>query len=232
MIILGLDTSHKTGSLCLAQDSHVLFEKTWENEKSHAEFITEFTNEALSSARVSADKIDLYAVNVGPGSFTGIRISINLVKTFAYVNLRPIFIQNSLELLAAEASVDAHSLYIAINAHSGLCYSQEFTNQNSKWVPQQPIRVEPFEAIIPKLSQPHTLFCGDAFEFYQNKIPHQAQIHHPKISSLYPRATVLAQLAFLESEDTSKIRQWNTIEPFYLRPSAPEEKLQKQKNRP
>jgi tRNA threonylcarbamoyladenosine biosynthesis protein TsaB len=224
MIVLGLDTSHKTGSLVVARDSQVLFEKNWENEKSHAEFVTDFIEHALDDNKIAIKDVDLFAVNIGPGSFTGIRIAVNAIKSFAYVFARPVYTQNSLELIASSCSVDDQSLIVAINAHSDLCYVQEFSNQNGHWVTNKPIEVKSIDDVIKLLAQPKTMFVGDAFEFYKNRIPTDVKISVPKKYSAIPQAKKLVELANT-SKNSTQMKDWQSLEPFYLRLSAPEEKL-------
>ena len=48
MILLGLDTSHSEGSLCLQRDSQILELLDWKQEKSHAELIAGFLDKSVN----------------------------------------------------------------------------------------------------------------------------------------------------------------------------------------
>src|SRR5690606_32941180 len=100
MLLLALDSSHSTGSLCLKRDSEVLEVTQWKQEKSHAELIASKIDKAFRTHNIKPQDIDAYCVNIGPGSFTGIRIAVNTIKTFAYVFKKPIYSFNSLETIA------------------------------------------------------------------------------------------------------------------------------------
>jgi tRNA threonylcarbamoyladenosine biosynthesis protein TsaB len=76
MLLLGLESSHSEGSLSLQRDSQVLETFSWKQEKSHAELLAGFLVKALKNQNLKQSDIDAYVVNIGPGSFTGIRISI------------------------------------------------------------------------------------------------------------------------------------------------------------
>lgn len=54
----------------------------------------------LSMSDLSIKDMDLLAVCIGPGSFTGLRIGMATVKAMAHVNNIPIIAVNSLESLA------------------------------------------------------------------------------------------------------------------------------------
>lgn len=221
MLLLGLESSHSEGSLSLQRDSTVLETFSWKQEKSHAELLAGFLVKALKNQNLKQSDIDAYAVNIGPGSFTGIRISINTIKTLAFVNHKPIYTFNSLETLAQAASVDDKNLTVAINAHSELSYVGKFVNDENKWKSQGEIQVLPSSKLNDLLKEPNTLFVGDAFEFYKDKIDSSLTIKRPKSFSDIPSAIHLNQLANINSQKTI---QWEALEPFYVRLSSPEEK--------
>lgn len=67
--------------IVLANDSHFAY-KTDSNAK-HSETSLLFVDNALTKSGITIRDIDVIAVNLGPGSFTGIRIGVALVKGFA-----------------------------------------------------------------------------------------------------------------------------------------------------
>ena len=54
----------------------------------------------LEDHRQKHDEIDLYAVNSGPGSFTGVRIGVSAVKGMAYALEKPCVAISTLESMA------------------------------------------------------------------------------------------------------------------------------------
>lgn len=219
MIFLSLDTSHSEGSLCLQRDSSQLEEFHWTQEKSHAELVAGFISKALKNHNLDVSSIDTFVVNSGPGSFTGIRISINTIKTLAYVTKKPILTFNSLETIAQSCSHDQDRLVVAINAHSELCYTAEFIWKNSSWTENSPIEVISANALNEKLEAENTIFVGDAFEVYKDRI--QKKILYPTQHKNIPSAKSLCELALKTQKPTIT---WEQLEPFYVRRSSPEEK--------
>jgi len=61
----------------------------------------------LGELKVSADAFDLFAVNAGPGSFTGLRVGLTAAKGWAEVYAKPVIGISGLEAVAAQSSVDS-----------------------------------------------------------------------------------------------------------------------------
>ncbi len=222
MTLLCLDTSHSQGSLCLSRDSQILELHTWTQEKSHAELVAGYIAKTFSNHKLKQTDIDAYVVNIGPGSFTGIRISINTIKTLSFVTKKPIYTFNSLETLAESCSLDDENLFVAINAHSDLCYSARFVRSDSSWTLKDNVEVIPSTKLNDVLVEPKTVFAGDAFTIYKDKIT--VPIRRPNVFLDTPSAKHLSTLALKQS---SKTVSWENLNPFYVRLSSPEEKILK-----
>lgn len=68
----------------------------------HSEHVLPAINDVLSSNNIKANNLDVFGVCIGPGSFTGIRIGVALVKGLAFSNQTKCVVFNSLELIARE----------------------------------------------------------------------------------------------------------------------------------
>jgi len=103
MLILAVDTSSPSGSLALLQDSTILAHRASCGEPYSAGLLRD-TQELLDGSRISLQDIDLYAVDAGPGSFTGLRVGLTTVKGWAEVWQRPIAAVSGLEAMAIQAA--------------------------------------------------------------------------------------------------------------------------------
>lgn len=100
MLILASDTSGPSVSVALWQDGRLLGEITQNVGLTHSvTYLPLIENLMLGCSRRMSD-IDLYAVTVGPGSFTGIRIGISAVKAMAYAAQKPAYGVSTLEAMA------------------------------------------------------------------------------------------------------------------------------------
>jgi len=83
MIVLGIDTATERLSAALIRGDAV-YERRLDSRSSHCERLTVFIGELIGEAGIIGDDIDLVAVSIGPGSFTGLRIGIATAMGFAY----------------------------------------------------------------------------------------------------------------------------------------------------
>jgi tRNA threonylcarbamoyladenosine biosynthesis protein TsaB len=133
MLILSLDTSSPAGSFALLRDANVLSERVSTDQKLYSASVLRETKELLDGAHISLEQIDLFAVDAGPGSFTGLRVGLATVKGWAEVFGKPGVAVSGLEALAAQAwpSLEAGSLVAAVmDARRGQIFGSLFLAGN------------------------------------------------------------------------------------------------------
>ena len=84
MNILAVDTAGKTAGVALLQDDRLLYEVYLDGGMTHSETLMPMIDSCLKMCGLTCADIDLYAVNAGPGSFTGLRIGLAAVKGLAF----------------------------------------------------------------------------------------------------------------------------------------------------
>lgn len=102
MRILALDTSQIQAALCLIEGGRVSAELVGQMNVAHSEALLPLIDKIIGPAALGS--IDGFAVGVGPGSFTGLRIGCSTVKALAQVLDKPIYPFSS--LLALQRSVE------------------------------------------------------------------------------------------------------------------------------
>jgi tRNA threonylcarbamoyladenosine biosynthesis protein TsaB len=102
MRILALDTSSRFGSLALAGND-LGAEALYGPELRHAETLLPELEKLLASARVELRAIELLAIGLGPGSFTGLRVGLATVKGLALATGLPVVGVSSLAAVAHDA---------------------------------------------------------------------------------------------------------------------------------
>ena len=83
MNILAVDTAGKTAGVALLQDDRLLYEVYLDAGMTHSETLMPMIDTCLKTCGMTCADIDLYGVNAGPGSFTGLRIGLAVVKGLA-----------------------------------------------------------------------------------------------------------------------------------------------------
>lgn len=100
MKILAIDTSTTSGSIALVDSGKVIKTKEEKYVEAHAKWLMRAVEALFYEAGRSIDEIDLIAIAVGPGSFTGLRIGVSTVKGLAWASNKPIVGVSTLRALA------------------------------------------------------------------------------------------------------------------------------------
>lgn len=109
MLVLALDTTTRAGSIAVARDGRLLHLHEGDGGRPHAERLPGDLITCLSRAGVGLPEVDVFAVAIGPGSFTGLRIGIAAIQGCAFATGRPVVSVSALEAVA-HAAAEAHGL--------------------------------------------------------------------------------------------------------------------------
>ena len=83
MNILAVDTAGKSAAVAILRDDTMLYETQCNNGMTHSETLLPMIDTALRACGLTMEDIDLLGVTSGPGSFTGLRIGLSVVKGLA-----------------------------------------------------------------------------------------------------------------------------------------------------
>lgn len=100
MRILAFDSTAKAASVAVSDGDKLLGLYTIDNGLTQSELLLPMAENMLKSLKLSFDDIDLLACSVGPGSFTGVRIGVSLVKGIAFGKNIPCVSVSTLDALA------------------------------------------------------------------------------------------------------------------------------------
>lgn len=234
MIVLACETSTLLGSVALAKDDKILFEKKLLRQGSHSDVLNQFISDCLTEVNLKLSDIDCFATGLGPGSFTGLRISLNTIKTLSYIHQKPAFGVNSLFNLAkgfclqntnSVTSGQQLSITPIINAYKNMVYFAEYLFENNKLTevkPPQVVRVQELGQHITK----QTVIVGDGYAAYEKYFSMELKNHCLRLDGDYdyPTAGTVALLASSIGSEKSYI-SWHQLLPVYLRASEAEEVL-------
>ncbi len=100
MKILALDTATKSCSVALTENGRLCAELTTLKDQTHSKHVMDLIHSVFEISGVSISDVDGFAVTIGPGSFTGLRIGISTIKGLAHAVGKPIVGISSLKALA------------------------------------------------------------------------------------------------------------------------------------
>ena len=100
MIIMAFDSTAKSASVAVLDGERVLANYSIDNGLTQSELLLPMAEDALRSLKLSFSDVGLYACSSGPGSFTGVRIGVSLIKGLAFGKSVPCVGVSTLSALA------------------------------------------------------------------------------------------------------------------------------------
>jgi tRNA threonylcarbamoyladenosine biosynthesis protein TsaB len=134
MRVLALDTATEACSVALLTDNG-LSGRYAEVGRGHAERILGMLHAVLAEAAVSLSMLDGIAASIGPGSFTGVRISVAVAQGLAFGANLPVVPVTTLEALALQVTDEGtHQALACLDARMGEVYWGCFAQDEARGV--------------------------------------------------------------------------------------------------
>lgn len=223
MKLLAFDSSTDACSVALVVDGNVSsrFELA---PRRHTQLLLPMAHELMAEAATSLKQLDGVAFGHGPGSFTGIRITVGLVQGLAMGLDCPVHGISTLEALAARSMRlrKAKSVAVAMDARMNQVYwgqYQQGDDGKCREVARDQL-LDPGDA--PSLDRTQWHAAGTGWQSYAEKLT-QATGLIPDNSTmeLFPHAEDIALLALERACNGSGIKAAH-IQPVYLRQQVAE----------
>ncbi|MCZ2203380.1 tRNA (adenosine(37)-N6)-threonylcarbamoyltransferase complex dimerization subunit type 1 TsaB [Bartonella sp. A05] len=130
MLILAIDTASIYCAVALIHHQSVVSCISERMSKGHAEKLIGQIAEVTNQANITLDQVDRIAVNIGPGSFTGVRVGVSTARALALALEIPAIGVSALEALAAQTNKQhpTSTVTVVIEAGRGMFYHQNFNN--------------------------------------------------------------------------------------------------------
>ena len=122
MLILAVDTSSERQSVALVEAGTVRAELRLRGVDTHSRRLLPSVAFLLETLGLAPAAVEAYAVSVGPGAFTGLRVGISTVQGLALASGRPCLGLSALDVLAARIAGAAPVLAVMIEAYRGEVY--------------------------------------------------------------------------------------------------------------
>ena len=168
MIVLGLDSTAKVAAVGIYDGERVLAEERIESTMTQSELLLPLARKALSAAGLSFSDVDLYALTLGPGSFTGVRIGVGLVKGLVFDKDIPCAGVSILEALSENLLPVEGIAAPVLDARRDQVYNALFKCEGGRLVRLCEDRVLPLDELIGELKESYpacpVLFAGDGYD--------------------------------------------------------------------
>ena len=173
MKILSIETSSKICSVAILEDKHLVKKIELNNGLTHSESLMPLIKQILEETNLTLSQMDLFVCDIGPGSFTGIRIGVATVKAFSDSLDIPAVGISSLEGLAY--SIKTNGIICSmIDCKNDNCYYAVYQLENGQYTLLESPKADSVENCLTFLNYKYVnsilTFAGDACEIYKGKI--------------------------------------------------------------
>ncbi|MFN2531474.1 MAG: tRNA (adenosine(37)-N6)-threonylcarbamoyltransferase complex dimerization subunit type 1 TsaB [Pyrinomonadaceae bacterium] len=222
-LILAVETATLTGSVCLCRGVQLLAAKIGNPEFSHSNTLLADINEVLQHSDASLKDVDLVAVAIGPGSFTGLRIGLATVKAFAATLNVACAGVPTLEAVAHAAGASRATVAV-LPAGRGEVFAQLLSVSEDLVVTaiDDPAHISPAALLEKYARYPNLCWAGEGSSTYWPRI---SEHMGPRVWTLGPIADNLAlSVALLSGKRSGQkdLLDPNALRAMYVRPSDAE----------
>lgn len=231
-LTLGIETSGFSGSIALQRAGRTLETTQLDlSGRRHAQTLISEVASLLERHELTTKQVQLIAVSIGPGSFTGLRVGVVCAKTLAYALGCKVVAVDSFHAIAAASPDNIGEVFVVSDAQRGDLFVGHFVRQspnatNKEWHRNGTITIERTDDWIVTRrdsaeSQSSLAISGPAAEVLRSRLSDRILVLPPSLQQ--PRADIVATLGEQLAKKGDFADLW-TLEPFYLRRSAAEEK--------
>jgi len=222
MRVLGIDSSTPGCSVALLNNDTIVAERIADPHPSYSKYLLQMVDQVLKEGKSRLNDVDGFAVTIGPGSFTGLRIGVSLIKGFVLATEKPFVGINSLEAMACTLDSPKHPVCTVLDARKSEVYAAVFESQKDGLHPLLKESALSPEALCEKIDVP-TLFIGNGVERYREVFKESLGARFVEPETL-PRFSTAAGTALLASRqfDHQNNFNLNQLRINYIRKSEAE----------
>lgn len=217
MYILGIETSTTTGSVAVVSEDGVIAQYSLNIEVTHSERLMSTVDRVLSDTGLTIADMDGYAIAIGPGSFTGLRIGLAAVKGLALVTGKPVAPVPTLQALAWNLPYAAYPICPMLDARKNEVYAAMYRFEGTALVHVMAEAVLSLSQLSGRISG-NTLFTGEASHLFRNEIVNlfgDRALFAPRATML-PSAATVAEIG-LGIIKSGKQADLDSVTPMYIR---------------
>lgn len=231
MKILAFDSTATAASVALIEDDKVIGEFFINTKITHSQTLMPMAESLLSCVQMNISEVDVFAVNAGPGSFTGVRIGVAAVKGMAMALNKPCVSVSTLDSMAYNLKSQNCISVCVMDARCDQVYNANFDIENNvikRLCDDRALKIDELEQELKSVSK-EIVFVGDGADLCYNKLKdrlpyvklaEESKRYQNAVSTAFVAVDLYKEGNFLSADD---------LMPYYLRLPQAERELKKRK---
>lgn len=196
-MLLAIDSATRKIGIALYDGVEVLHEAVWSSKNRHSVELSPAIETALDRAGYQIDDLEVIALAIGPGSYTGLRIGAAVAKGIALAKHIPLVGVSTFDILAsAQPVMENKELAVVLEAGRKRISVSWYQAEDGVWVESKAPDILTVDEFAKSIRKP-TLVCGELNEDAQKIVARK----HKNVELVSPaqglrRPAYLAELAW------------------------------------
>ncbi|MFH1753414.1 MAG: tRNA (adenosine(37)-N6)-threonylcarbamoyltransferase complex dimerization subunit type 1 TsaB [Candidatus Omnitrophota bacterium] len=234
MKILAIETSTRNLGLAIADDEKILAEYRGDSLLRHAQDLIPGIESLLKKLKLRLTDIDSFAVSIGPGSFTGLRIGVSTLKGLNLATNIPIVVVPTLDAIAYSSKDSTVPVCVIVDAKKKNLYASLYKTVDGGIIREWDYAIVSAEELIERIkgsgvrgqgsgfrgqgSEKEILFVGDGVGLYEKQISEKIEGARFAPKDLwYPDVKVVGRMG-AEKFKRGEFAEPDTLVPMYIYP--------------
>ncbi len=132
MLVLGIETATPVISVAVGDEEGIRGEVSLRAERGHMELLLPLADRLLADLGLGLEDLDGFAVGIGPGSFTSLRIGVATARAFAHALAKPLVGVPTLDVLAANLKGNPGLICSLLPARREEVYAAFYVSRHSE----------------------------------------------------------------------------------------------------
>jgi tRNA threonylcarbamoyladenosine biosynthesis protein TsaB len=215
MKLLAIETSTRDLGVAIADERSILAWRKGSSELRHSQDLLPNIDHLLRETGLRLVDMDCFAISIGPGSFTGLRVGVSAAKGLNLVTGIPVVAVPTLDAIAYNATDPDIPVCIIVDARKGNLYAALYKHGNGGMIRVWGHALMPADEVIAKIDG-ETLFAGDGLAVYGKRM--EESVKGARLApreQWFPDVRTVARLG-IERSKKGLTEDPDTLTPLYL----------------